>query len=116
VKPTFAGLTARQLGAVSEALDTLRRQFLPEADEGARVYYIGGGSWVVDLPTPEMAQQLAAEFPKSFKKLRTRDRLNQGFYTTEKGAEVAKRWLAQQNVKVGGSSMWDLAPGEHPSW
>lgn len=105
-----------QLGASNEALDAIRLQFLPEAEEGARVYYLGGGSYVVDLPTPEMAQKLSAEFPKSFKRPRTRDKNNTGFYTTEKGAQIAKRWLEQQNVKAGGSPMWDLRPGEMPSW
>lgn len=116
MKAPVGGLPTLRLGASNEALDTLRRQFLPEAEEGARVYYLGGGSYVVDLPTPEMAQQLAAEFPKSFKKPKTRGPNNMGFYTTEKGAQIAKRWLEQQNVKAGGSPMWDLRPGEMPSW
>ena len=116
MKAPVGGIPTMQLGAAHEALDTLRRQFLPEADEGARVYYLGGGSYTVDLPTPEMAQKLAAEFPKSFKRPHKQGPHNTGFYTTEKGAQIAKRWLQQQNVKAGGSPMHDLAPGEMPSW
>ena len=82
--------------------------------EKARTYYLGGGSHVVQVPK-DLGARLQAENPRSFRKGRTEGPV-MSFYTTERGRRIAEKWLKDQGITVHGSPMWELEPGEHPSW
>ena len=83
-------------------------------DDKPRIHYIGGGSYVVSVPQ-SLATDLESKYPKSFKKGRQEGTLVT-YYCTERGAQIAGQYLKGKGQAYGGSPMYDLAPGEMPSW
>ena len=91
-------------------------KILVSAKPDVRIYYLGGGSYVVGLP-PAKAKELQSAFPKSFRRGgKSNPDGTISYYVTEKASKLAKIWCEENGLSVGGSPMWDLEPGEMPSW
>lgn len=88
---------------------------LVEAKPAARVSYIGGGIYSVEV-SREIAAELQKVYPRSFRKPHDNPDGTVWFGCTEKASQIAKAYLAKKGVTTGGSAMWDLEPGEMPSW
>jgi len=99
--------------AVARELLAIAKELL--AEDKLRVFYIGGGSSAVTGVTPELAAKLEATFPRTFKKKR-REGNTFTYYIAERMSRKVQEWLKQNRIESGGSPMWDLAPGEMPSW
>ena len=87
---------------------------LEGGDPDARIYYLGGSKYVVEVPA-QAAGDLMKVFPRSFKRPK-RKGSNVSFYVTEKASKLADQYCKEHGISVGSSPMWDLAPGEMPSW
>lgn len=90
-------------------------KMLNEDDAKAQISYNGGGKYVVKV-SADIAKQLQGQYPKSFTDGHAGPGNTVTFYATERGSKIAKDWLSIKGIKVVGSAMWDLAPGEMPSW
>lgn len=80
------------------------------SDNPNRIYYNGGGKYVVQVE-PSLAGELQKAFPKSFRRQH-----GNSFFVTERATQLAKAWGAERGIQWGGNPMWDLKPGEMPSW
>jgi hypothetical protein len=99
--------------AVARELVKLARELV--GTEPVRIFYIGGGTSTVSGITEDLAKEFEAAFPRSTKKKR-RDGNTFTYYVAEKMEKKIEAWLKSKGVKVGGSPMWELQPGEMPSW
>ncbi len=97
---------AKELASIAKLLTS---------SDGIRIFYIGGGKYALTGVPSNIKTQLEVAFPKSLRKSRPENG-TYTYYVTEQASRKIKEWLKTNRISVGGSPMWDLAPGEMPSW
>ena len=103
------------MSSMRERIVKIAKSVVAIQEPDVRIYYLGGGSYVVQL-SQQNSKELQSAFPRSFRRGRADNNGRASFYVTEKASKLARIWCEEHNLSIGSSPMWDLEPGEMPSW